>query len=77
MAVIANAVKQSVGLVKMSLKSFSQKLTDCFVALAMTAVYIFFPQPFENQLFELFYIFHYYQLIQPNTKFFRKFRNIS
>jgi hypothetical protein len=77
MAVIANTVKQSVSLLAKDFKLISTNLTACFAPLAMTAIYIFFSQPFEYQIFKLFYLFDYYQLIKPNTKFFRKFRNIS
>ena len=76
MAVIANAVKQSVSLLAKDFKLISTNLKDYFAMLIMTAIYNFW-QPTENQLFELFYLFHYYQLVQPNPKFFRKFRNIS
>lgn len=41
--VIANAVKQSAGLMKMSLKAIAHKLTDCFTAFAMTKL-----QSFQN-----------------------------
>ena len=34
--VIASVAKQSVGLMKVSLKTFARKLTDCFATLAMT-----------------------------------------
>jgi hypothetical protein len=65
MAVIANAVKQSVSLLEKEFKLISTNRTDCFAPLAMTAIYIFIIQPIENQLFELFYLFLYYQLIHP------------
>jgi hypothetical protein len=42
-SVIANAVKQSVRLMKKSMTFFSCKLTDCFVALAMTKLKIYLP----------------------------------
>ena len=60
MAVIANAVKQSVSLLAKDFKLISNKRTDCFAPLAMTAICIFIIQPSENQLFELFYLFLYY-----------------
>ena len=43
----------------------------------MTAIQIALCQPAENQIFEPQYLFLYYHFIQPNTEFFRKFRNIS
>ena len=41
MAVIANAVKQSISLLANDFKLISTDPTDCFVVLAKTAIYIY------------------------------------